>query len=72
MGAFSHSDGGACKTFPPFKGGPKKFYPVLKGGGAKSFRPAIFPFCSPPPRNALGHDMRPSILQRLTTHSFDL
>ena len=32
------------------KRGHKKFYPVLRGG-AKSFGPAIFPFCSPPPHS---------------------
>ena len=56
---FSHIEGGGgwwCKKFPLFKkkrgggGGRKKFYTVLRGGGgAKSFGPAIFPFCSPPP-----------------------
>ena len=42
---------GAAKSFHSLKqggGGREKFYPVLRGG-AKSFRPAIFPFCSPPP-----------------------
>ena len=30
-------------------GGHVTFYPYEKGrGGRKSFRPAIFPFCSPP------------------------
>ena len=49
--SFSHIEGGA-KSFHSLKGGRKKFDPVLSGGGgAKSFRPTIFPFCSPPPRN---------------------
>ena len=43
--------GGGTKTFHPLKGGGQ-FYPGGGGGGggvgAKSFRPAIFPFCSPP------------------------
>ena len=41
---FSHIEGG-------HKGGRERFYPVLRvggGGRAKSFGPAIFPFCSPP------------------------
>ena len=34
-------------------GGRKKLYLVLRGGGAqRSFRPAIFPSCSPPVINA--------------------
>ena len=40
------------KRYPPFKngGGDENVYPVLRGGGAaKSFRHAIFLFCSPPP-----------------------
>ena len=40
---FSHTDCGH-----PLEGAREKFYPVLRGG-AKSFGPAIFPFCSPPP-----------------------
>ena len=41
---------GGTKSFHSLKGGHEKFYPVLgRGGGAKSFSPAIFPFCSPPP-----------------------
>ena len=35
--------GGATKR----EGGHVKFYPYEKGG-AKSFGPAIYPFCSPP------------------------
>ena len=35
---FSHIVGGARKVLPCLEG----------GGGAKSFGPAIFPFCSPP------------------------
>ena len=48
--SFSHIEG--RKSFHSLKGGEgrEKFYPVLSGG-AKSFGPAIFPFCSPPPRN---------------------
>ena len=47
--------GGACEVLPLRKGGAEK---VLAGylkvlacleGGAKSFGPAIFPFCSSPP-----------------------
>ena len=47
---FSHIVGGAEK-FPLFKrgGGAQKVLPCLEGGGTQSFRPAIFPFCSPPP-----------------------
>ena len=50
---FSFSHNGilrAQKGFHSLKGGREKFYPVLRGG-AKSFGPAIFPFCShtPPP-----------------------
>ena len=39
---------GGRKKFPALKGKMRKFHPVLKGC-AKSFGPAIFPFCSPPP-----------------------
>ena len=46
--------GGGAHNFHPFKEewgwGDKTFHPVLRGVGAKGFRPAIFPFCSPPPR----------------------
>ena len=37
------------KSFHFIKGGVWKVLPCLEGGGAKSFGPAIFPFCSPPP-----------------------
>ena len=40
---------GERKMFQPFKRGAQKVLPCLEGGGAKSFRPAIFPLCSPPP-----------------------
>ena len=55
MGAFSFSHrpndgggGGGATSFHPLIGGCKKFYPVLRGvgGGTKSFRTAVFPFCS--------------------------
>ena len=37
------------KSFHSLKGGARKVLPCLEGGGgAKSFGPAIFPFCSPP------------------------
>ena len=40
---------GGRKKFPPFKIEAQKVLPCLEGGGgAKSFGPAIFPFCSPP------------------------
>ena len=39
--------GGGAKSCHPLKGERTQFYPVLMGG-AKSFGPAIFPFCSPP------------------------
>ena len=48
--SFSHIEGGR-KTYPLFKRGSRKVFSCLEwggGGGAKSFRPAIFPFCSPP------------------------
>ena len=40
------------EVLPQRKGGGSEFF-VLRagGGGAKSFGPANFPFCSPPPRN---------------------
>ena len=42
---------GGHKKFPLFKRGTQKVLPCLEGGGAqKKFGPAIFPFCSPPPR----------------------
>ena len=42
--------GGGAKCFHPLKGGTRKVLPCLEvGGGAKSFRPMILPFCSPPP-----------------------
>ena len=47
VACFSHVEVGD-KKFPLFKGGREKFYPVLRGC-PKSFGPAIFPFCSPPP-----------------------
>ena len=54
---------GGRKKFPPFnREGRKKFYPVLRGAGAKSFGPAIFPFCSPPPLPVIND-------QSLTIHS---
>ena len=40
--------GGGHKRFPPFKRGAQNVLPCLEGGGAKSYGPAIFPFCSPP------------------------
>ena len=50
----SHTEGGhkKCPSFKRGEGG-EKFNPVLRwgGGGAKSFGPAIFLFCSPPPYN---------------------
>ena len=45
---FSHIVGGGTKSFHSLKGGAPKVLPCLEGGGAKSFGPAIFPFCSPP------------------------
>ena len=58
--SFSHAKGRPQKVLGYFlrgrkggggstllNGGCEKFYPVLRGG-AKSFGPAIFPFCSPP------------------------
>ena len=44
--------GGGAKSFLPLKkkgGGTQKVVSCLEGRGAKSFGPAIFPFCSPPP-----------------------
>ena len=43
---------GVCKMFPPLRGGGQKVLPCLEGDkGANRFRAAMFPFCSPPPRN---------------------
>ena len=52
-GSFSHIEEGAQERSTFYKAGREKFNPVLRGGGGtKSFRPAIFPFCSShPPRN---------------------
>ena len=47
-GSFSHIEWGA-KSFHSLKGGTQKVLPCLEGGGTKSFVPAIFQFCSPPP-----------------------
>ena len=41
--------GGGRKKCPPFKRGAYKKVLTCYEGGAKSFGPAIFPFCSPPP-----------------------
>ena len=58
--SLSHIEGGR-KKFPLFKtggggggggGGAQNVFPCLEGGGgAKCFRPAVFPFCSPPSCN---------------------
>ena len=51
--------GGGDKRFPTFKGGggTSKVLPCLEGGGAKSFGPAIFPFCRPFLKIKLRHDL---------------
>ena len=46
--SFSHIEGGGGAQ-QISTGGTHKVLPHLEGGGAKSFGPAIFPFCSPPP-----------------------
>ena len=46
--SFSHIEGRVQKD-PTLKGGGVKSFKLSGGGGgAKRFRPAIFPFCSPP------------------------
>ena len=40
--------GGALSFHSLKGGGARNVLPCLEGGGAKSFGPAIFPFCSPP------------------------
>ena len=37
-----------AKTFHSLKGGAQNVLPCPEEGGAKSFGPAIFPFCRPP------------------------
>ena len=53
LGSFLAILKGGAKSFHSLKGGGgAKVLPCLKGGGvAKGFGPAIFSFCSPPPRN---------------------
>ena len=51
--SYSHTDGGPQNVSTLKKrggggGGAQKVLPCLEGA-AKSFRPAVFPFCSPPP-----------------------
>ena len=45
----SHIEGGGANIFHSLKGGCERGGAVLRGGDAKSFRPAIFPFCTPSP-----------------------
>ena len=49
-GSFGHIEGeGGAKSFHSLKGWRLTGGGGEGGGGAKSFGPAIFPFCSPPP-----------------------
>ena len=66
-GGYKPGGGGGSDPPPPYKkmggvkpclrGGTESFGVVFSSlkfylrGGAKSFGPAIFPFCTPPPRN---------------------
>ena len=38
-----------ARTFHHLKGGGREMFYLVLRGSAKSFEPAIFPFCRPPP-----------------------